>query len=189
LYTTGQNSEARRSAQSALWHIQQSLVRLMAPILSFTAEEVWQVLGNGKDDSVMLHAWYELPAVADADALAAKWSIVRGVRADVAKALEEQRMAGHIGSALQAEVSIQAAGETFAALASLGDDLKFVFICSVVTVVESAETTVTACPSVHQKCERCWHVREDVGTSTEHPELCGRCVSNLYGDGEERQHA
>lgn len=189
LYTTGQNSAARRSAQSALWHIQQALVRLMAPILTFTAEEVWQVLTGQANDSVMLQTWYAIPAVADAEALAAKWALIREVRGEVTKALEAQRMAGNIGSALQAEVVITASGERLAALASLADDLKFVFICSSATVSEGAENAVLAHPLGHQKCERCWHVREEVGASAEHPELCGRCVSNLYGDGEARQHA
>ncbi|MEY4592826.1 MAG: hypothetical protein RIR18_1721 [Pseudomonadota bacterium] len=193
LYTAAPNSKARRSAQSALWHIQQSLVRLMAPILSFTAEEVWQVLGTQlgapREDSVMLHTWYDLPEIANTEGLLSKWNGLRTLRADVTKALEELRTAGQIGSSLQAEVEIRADGQKFADLLSLGDDLKFVFICSKATVVQSAEEGITATPAAHEKCERCWHYRDDVGADTEHSELCGRCVSNLHGEGEGRLYA
>ncbi len=189
LYTTAPKSQARLSAQSALWHITQAFVRLLAPITSFTAEEVWAVLGGQADDSIMFQLWHELPKPEGEGELLAKWAIIREVRNDVTKALEAQREAGKIGSALQAAVEIRCAGEKFAALAALGDDLKFIFICSAATVAEDASEGVTATALEHAKCERCWHVREDVGADAAHPGLCGRCVSNLHGAGEVRRCA
>ncbi len=189
LYTTAPKSQARRSAQSALWHITQSFVRLLAPITSFTAEEVWQVLTGKDDDSVMFQRWHDLPETHAEGELLSKWSLIRAARADVTKALEAQREAGKIGSALQAAVEIRCAGEKYDALAALGDDLKFVFICSAAVAVRDEVEQVTAVPLEHVKCERCWHVREDVGAHADHPGLCGRCVSNLCGEGEIRSHA
>jgi len=186
LYTTKVDAKARRSAQSALWHITQTFVKLMAPILSFTAEEVWLVLSGDADKSVMLETWQPLPAQADESELLAKWALIRSVRGEVTKVLEDLRIAGQIGAPLQAEVALQAAGEKYEALASLGDDLKYVFIVSAASVVKAAEEKVVATPLAHAKCERCWHVREDVGANAEHPELCGRCVSNLFGEGDAR---
>ncbi|MBK9445854.1 MAG: isoleucine--tRNA ligase [Betaproteobacteria bacterium] len=186
LYTTKVDSRARRSAQSALWHITQTFVKLMAPILSFTAEEVWLVLSGDAEKSVMLETWQPLPAQADESELLAKWTLIRGVRGEVTKALEDLRIEGKIGAPLQAEVSLQADGEKFEALASLGDDLKYVFIVSAAAVAKAAEEKVAATPLAHAKCERCWHVREDVGAHAEHPDLCGRCISNLFGEGDAR---
>ena len=108
------------------------------------------------------------------------------VREVVTKALEELRTDGKIGSSLQAEVVMHADGEKFEILSSLGDDLRFVFICSKTTLIRAAEEKLECAALAHAKCERCWHVREDVGASAEHPELCGRCVSNLHGEGEPR---
>jgi isoleucyl-tRNA synthetase len=189
LYTTAPKSAARRSAQSALWHITQAFVRLLAPIAAFTAEEAWAVLAGQADDSVMFQLWHELPKPAGEGELLARWAIVRAVRNDVTKALEAQREAGKIGSALQAAVEIRCAGDKFAALQSLGDDLKFIFICSAATVVSDDSEAVVATPLEHAKCERCWHVRPDVGADPAEPTLCGRCVSNLHGSGEVRHHA
>ena len=189
LYTTGEKSRARRSAQSSLWHIVHAFTRLLAPITAFTAEEVWGILTGNADDSVLLHTWHELPAQDGEAALLAKWGLIRDVRMDVTKALEARREAGEIGAALQATVEIRCSGEKYAALASLGDDLKFIFICSATTLREDAAEAVTATPLGHAKCERCWHVRADVGSDAAHPDLCGRCVSNLHGAGEARQHA
>jgi isoleucyl-tRNA synthetase len=191
LYTSATDARARRSAQSALWHIVQSITRLMAPILSFTAEEIMAVQGKG---SVMLTTWHTLPDVAEKSALAARWQALRTLRAEVLKKIEEVRSAGGIGSSLQAEVEIQAGGETYALLESLGDDLKFVLICSKVTLQKlgAGETAILVVPSAHAKCARCWHWREDVGRhahTAEHPELCGRCTSNLFGAGEARAFA
>ncbi|MDR0379262.1 MAG: isoleucine--tRNA ligase [Candidatus Accumulibacter sp.] len=189
LYTTAADSKARRSAQSALWHITRAFVKLMAPILSFTAEEVWQTLSGDADDSVMLHTWQALPALADEAALLDKWNALRLCRAEVTRALEELRIAGKIGSSLQAAVTLYADGEKFDLLDSLADDLRFVLICSKTRVVRDAEERIECEPLAHAKCERCWHVREDVGVDPTHPALCGRCVSNLFGEGEPRAHA
>ncbi len=186
LYTTKVDSRARRSAQSALWHITQSFVKLMAPILSFTAEEVWLLLSGDAEKSVMLETWQPLPAQTDESELVAKWALIRNVRGEVTKALEDLRIEGKIGAPLQADVLLHVDGEKFDALASLGDDLKYVFIVSSARVIKSAEEKVVATPLTYAKCERCWHVREDVGTDTDHPDLCGRCVSNLFGRGEAR---
>jgi isoleucyl-tRNA synthetase len=186
LYTAAADSRARRSAQSALWHLTRALVGLLAPILSFTAEEAWQLIGGDPDDSIMLHTWQALPAPADEAALLDKWGKLRAYRAEVTRALEELRIAGKIGSPLQAEVTIYADGEKYEQLASLGDDLRFVLICSKTQLIRSAEERIECAPLPHAKCERCWHVREDVGADPAHPDLCGRCVANLHGKGEPR---
>ena len=186
LYTTGASSLARRSAQGALWHIAHTLTRLLAPILCFTGEEVWRVLGGQEDDSVMLHTWHRPPAPADEAQLLDKWAKIRVWRGEVTKAMEDLRSAGQIGSSLQAKVVLHADGEKHDILASLGDDLRFVFICSQTELVRSGEAQTLVTPLAHGKCERCWHVRADVGSHAEHPELCGRCVANLFGEGEAR---
>ena len=191
LYTTATNSRSRRAAQSALWHIVQSITRLMAPILSFTAEEIWTVIGGDMDDSVMLHTWHVLPAQSGEEDLLARWKLIREVRGEVSKVLEDVRTDGRIGSSLQAEVDISTRGERHAVLASLGDDLRFVLICSATRLrnaIDVAES-IAATPTLNTKCARCWHWRADVGINTEHPELCGRCTSNLFGSGEQREHA
>ncbi|MDZ4201996.1 MAG: isoleucine--tRNA ligase [Gallionella sp.] len=191
LYTAGEDSKARRSAQNALYHITQSLTRLIAPILSFTGEEVWAVL-NGRDDvSVFEDEWYQLPT-APGEGLGADWQTITAWRAKVNKQLEEARAAGLIGSALAAEVDVYASGEDYDVLARLGNDLRLVFITSRATVhrvANEAEQHIDVSASLHEKCERCWHYRDDVGSDAAHPTLCGRCVSNLFGSGEARQHA
>ncbi len=185
LYTAAVDSPARRSAQSALWHITQTFAKLMAPILAFTADEVWQTLG-GNGDSIMLQTWQPLPAPADEARLLDKWNKIRIYRAEVTRALEELRVAGKIGSSLQAAVTIHADGEKYDILASLGDDLRFVLISSQAAVVRSGEDKLECTALEFAKCERCWHVRADVGADPAHPEICGRCVANLYGEGEPR---
>ncbi len=197
LYTSGVASEARRSAQTAIWHITQALLRLMAPILSFTVEEAWAVFA-GKDtyeasgETIFTQTFYALPAIADGDALLAKYAALREVRAGVLKELEEVRVSGAIGSSLQAEVEIHAHGDKLALLQGLGDDLKFVLITSAAQVVAAnsadAEKVVVS-PSKYRKCERCWHYRAEVGSDDAHPGLCSRCVSNLFGRGESRRVA
>jgi isoleucyl-tRNA synthetase len=173
----------------------------MAPILSFTAEEIWALTG-GQDESVFTHTWDEFPVGGDAEELLARWAKIRSVRAEVQKQLEESRVAGHIGSSLQAEVEIRASGDKLALLQSLADDLRFVLITSsavLTPVATAAEEAVIVNASAHAKCERCWHyradvikgdvIKDDVGADAAHPGLCGRCVSNLYGAGEPRSHA
>jgi isoleucyl-tRNA synthetase len=194
IYTSGADSKARRAAQTTLWHITQTLTKLLAPVLSFTAEEIWQLVGKqgvGKSESIFLEAWHVLPAQADEVALLARWSRLRELRSLTSKRIEELRVAGSVGSSLQAEVTLLASGDDFELLLSLGDDLKFVLITSAAQVkVAEGETRVEATASTHQKCERCWHYRDDVGgDDAAHPGLCGRCVSNLHGAGEARQHA
>ena len=193
LYTAGVDSKARRSAQNALHHIVHALTRLIAPILSFTAEEVWAVL-SGKDDvSVFEQEWHHLPVTLEGGVkLSSDWTTVTNWRARVNKQLEEARAASLIGSALAAEVDVYAAGADYDALARLGDDLRLVLItsrASVHRVDTEAEQHIDVSASLHDKCERCWHYREDVGSDIQHATLCGRCVSNLYGSGEVRQYA
>ncbi len=192
LYTAGVDSAARRSAQNALYHITHALTRLIAPILSFTAEEVNEVLSGRQDDSVFTGVWHSLPdAQLDGGATGA-WQNIEAWRAKVNKQLEEARAAGLIGSALAAEVDVYVAGEDYATLARLGNDLRFVFITSRATVHQvatEAEQHIDVAASLHDKCERCWHYRDDVGSDAAHPTLCGRCVSNLYGSGEARTYA
>ncbi|HSJ97892.1 MAG TPA: isoleucine--tRNA ligase, partial [Myxococcota bacterium] len=193
LYTAPAGSPARRSAQSALHHVTQALLRLMAPILSFTAEEAWEVLHPGADESIFFHTWKDvLPAQEDEPALLARWSRIREIRALVTRRLEESRAAGAIGSSLQAEVALAAHGEDLELLRSLGDDLKFVLITSAAEVRAApapGEPAVEVAASAHRKCERCWHWRADVGADRRHETVCGRCVSNLEGPGEARAHA
>ncbi|CDG81832.1 isoleucine--tRNA ligase [Janthinobacterium agaricidamnosum] len=197
LYTSGLNSPARRSAQTALWHLTQSLLRLMAPMLSFTAEEAWAIFAGpqayaASDETIFTQTYWELPAVQDGAALLEKYTALRAVRTDVTKQLEDLRTSGAIGSSLQAELTIKAAPAKYKLLSSLADDLKFVFITSqanAVEVADEAAETVTVTASGAAKCERCWHYRSDVGSHAEHATLCGRCVSNLFGAGEKRRFA
>ncbi|MDP2787628.1 MAG: isoleucine--tRNA ligase [Pseudomonadota bacterium] len=192
LYTTGADSKARRAAQTALWHILQSLTKLLAPVLSFTAEEIWQLAGHSgeRGESVFLEQWHDLPAQADEAALLARWGRLRELRALSSKRIEELRVAGSVGSSLQAEVTLLASGTDYDLLAGLGDDLRFVLITSAARVQRNdGETQVEAAASSHEKCERCWHYRDDVGADKNHPGLCGRCVSNLHGEGEARVYA
>ncbi|MDD5364434.1 MAG: isoleucine--tRNA ligase [Gallionellaceae bacterium] len=188
LYTAGADSRARRSAQTALWHILHTLTRLMAPILSFTAEEVWAL--SCKADSVFLAVWHDVPKQADEDALLARWARLRELRGLATKRIEELRAGGQVGSSLQADVTYLADDADYDLLASLGDDLRFVTITSAAKIDKaSGETRVEVGALGHAKCERCWHVRADVDSDPAHPGLCGRCVSNLYGEGEQREHA
>lgn len=185
LYTTAPKSVARRSAQTALWHITNGMLRWMAPFLSFTAEEAWKVFNGG--ETIFTETFWQFPT-ADA-ALLAKWGRVREIRELANKAIEDLRSQGQVGASLQAELLIGAPEQDLALLQSLGDDLKFVLITSAARVEAAAELSIKVTPSSHQKCERCWHYREDVGINPEHPALCGRCDSNLHGDGEHRHIA
>jgi isoleucyl-tRNA synthetase len=184
LYTCPAGSAARRSAQTALWHILHSLVRLMAPILSFTAEELWQHFAGKADDSVFFHTWHELPRPTDAAALLAKWERLRELRTPVRKQIEDLRAAGKVGSSLQAEVELGAPAAEYELLASLGSELKFLLLTSAASV-NKGELNATVRASGYPKCERCWHYRADVNGEG----LCGRCVSNLNGPGEPRTYA
>ncbi len=193
LYTTAENSLARRSAQTALWHITDALLRLLAPVLSFTAEEAWALfapdLHQLGGETIFTQTYSKLPEFSDAQALITKWTTLRSVRSDVQKHLEALRTDGKIGSSLQAEVALTASGSQLTALQSLGNDLRFLLITSAATVGVGKELSVAASASSHTKCDRCWHYRADVGQHVDHPALCGRCHSNLYGAGESRQFA
>ncbi|MEJ2143056.1 MAG: isoleucine--tRNA ligase [Gammaproteobacteria bacterium] len=206
-YTTKADSVARRSCQTAMYHITEAMVRWMAPILSFTAEDVWQVMPGERNKSVFLNTWYELPkmhAIEDVAASMQYWKQIMEVRDAVNKELEALRVAGGIGSGLDAEVGIYCGREIHDLLATLGDELRFVLITSYAriylageppneaahyTLTSNDEIWVSVSPSEHAKCVRCWHHREDVGSNSKHPELCGRCVENVDGDGEQREHA
>ena len=185
LYTTAPHSLARRSAQTALWRLTQAMLRWMAPFLSFTAEEAWKLVGQG--DSIFLAEFSEF-AAPDA-ALLAKWARIREIREAVNKDIEVLREKGEVGSSLQANVVLTAPSADHALLATLGDDLRFVFITSAIELEAGNDLSVSASASKDVKCERCWHYVADVGADAEHPTLCGRCISNLYGAGETRKVA
>ena len=196
LYTTAADSRARRSAQTALHHVTSALLRVMAPVLSFTAEEAWPLFAPGlwkrDGETIFTQTYHEFPAVADAHLLVPKWEKVREIRARVLRSLEEQRSAGRIGSSLQAEVELRVGAEDYDLLSTLGDDLRFVLITSQARVARAQraeDEAVVVEPSAHAKCDRCWHWRADVGADAAHPTICGRCVANLHGDGEPRQVA
>jgi len=192
LYTTGETSHARRAAQSALHHITHAMMRLMAPILSFTANEIWQTLGLDNDATVFEELWYQLPAHGLGIDRIQAWEAIIEVRGLAAKEIEVLRAAGQVGSSLQAELELHASGAKFDALNSLNEDLRFAMITSgakVYKAVDEANEKILVKASAHTKCDRCWHYREDVGVNAEHPSICGRCVSNLFGQGEQRTHA
>lgn len=202
-YTTGADSLPRRSCQTALYHIAEALVRWIAPILAFTAEEIWQYLPGERNESVMLNTWYtgltELPQDAELDR--AFWDKVMAVKTAVNKELENQRAAKTIGGNLQAEVTLYAEDALAAELAKLGNELRFVLITSAVDIApltqapaEAVESELVGLKLVvkktgHSKCGRCWHHLPDVGSHAEHPEICGRCVENIEGAGEVRHYA
>jgi len=186
LYTCGADSHPRRSAQTALYHITHSLIRLMAPILSFTAEESWQVFLGGREGSVFEKTWYAIPDPKLDQATFDSWGTLRQLRDIVTKAIEERREKKEIGSSLAAELDIRASGAGYDAIARLGDELRYVFITSRATAHRAeGPVQVEVKPSANQKCERCWHYRPDVNGEG----LCGRCLSNLKGPGEARRHA
>ncbi|VVC76244.1 Isoleucine--tRNA ligase [Aquicella siphonis] len=202
-YTMQTNSRGRRSAQTALYHIAHALVRWMAPIMSFTAEEIWRYLPGEKTESVMLTTWYtelaEMPA--DERMNVSYWDKIRQVRDAVNKEIENQRNAGKMGSALEAEVYLYAAPNLKNQLDMLQDELRFVLITSSATVIAEhagpVDPVVTDVPglslkvnaTIHPKCERCWHRRADVDANRDFPGLCGRCVENVAGSGEKREFA
>ncbi len=188
LYTTAPKSLARRSAQTALWHVTNAMLRWMAPFLSFTAEEAWPIFAPGTSSSIFVETYSDTEAWAN-DALLAKWSRIREVREFANKQIEAVRAAGQLGSSLQAAISITATADDHALLASLGDGLRFVTITSQASLSEGSELAVSVTPSAAKKCERCWHYRDDVGHDASHPTICGRCTSNLYGAGEVRRVA
>jgi len=200
LYTTGAESRPRRSAQTALYHLADAMVRWLAPILSFTAEEVWSFMPGERNESVFLNTWHSFPAGAERES-AIDWPAFIALKADVARQLERLRTAGQIGAPLEAEVTIYAPPEQAQRFAALGDELRFLLITSQAKVVatdtpppdsvpgHTENVWIEVKPSTQPKCVRCWHLRPDVGSDPRYPELCARCVVNIEGPGEERKYA
>jgi isoleucyl-tRNA synthetase len=201
-YTTQANSLARRSAQTALYHIAEALARWLAPIMSFTADEIWQYLPGERSDSVLLEEWYPGLELLDGSETLGRdyWERAMAVKNAVNKELEVQRAAGNIKGSLSAEVELYCSDELLEALALLGDELRFVLITSeaklrplseaadaVASEVEGLKLVVRS--SEYNKCDRCWHHRVDVGSDARHPDLCARCVDNIEGAGEQRNYA
>ncbi|ARG99806.1 isoleucine--tRNA ligase [Legionella micdadei] len=199
-YTTPKDSLARRSCQTAMYYIVHALTRWLAPILSFTADEIWQFIPGLKSESVFLEQWYEKwPQIQDVDM--PFWQQLQTVRDEVNKALESKRKEGTIGSALAAEVTVYAGESLFTLLSKLGEELRFVFITSSAIVKPISQCNAEALrngeldlavsvrASDHEKCSRCWHRREEVGSDPEYPELCHRCIGNISGRDEVRHFA
>ena len=185
LYTNAPKSLARRSAQTVLYRITHAMLRWMAPFLSFTAEEAWQAFGTS--ESIFIETFSDLGA--PNAALLAKWTRIREIRDQVNKDIEALRADGKVGASLQAAVNLHVGSEDHALLASLGHDLKFVFITSQLNLETGSEMLAKVSVSQDTKCERCWHYAPDVGVNPAHPTLCGRCDSNLHGSGETRLFA
>ena len=204
-YTTPRDSLARRSAQTAMYHILEAMTRWLAPILSFTAEEIWRNLPGERGPSVFLSTWYEgLFTVANDDAFPAQsWERLIAVREAVSKELEKVRVAGGIGSGLDAELDLYCDGVLAADVSRLEDEVRFFLITSdarlhpfsarpaeaVDVQIHGQPLAIQVMPSLHAKCVRCWHHRADMGQTPAHPELCGRCVENISGAGETRRYA
>jgi isoleucyl-tRNA synthetase len=208
-YTTREDSIPRRSAQTAMYHVAESLVRWLAPILSFTAEEIWRHLPGERPSSVLLASWYQMPPsyYSECEILLRMgrdfWGQIIQVRDAVSKELEKLRVEGAIGSSLDAEVDLYGDHDTRALLVALEDELRFLLITSYARVhpreeqppgavdanVPELSLGIVVTPSAHAKCIRCWHHREDVGTDPAHPDICSRCVENVAGAGEQRRFA
>jgi len=199
-YTTQADSLPRRSCQSAMYHIAEAMVRWLAPVLSYTAEEIWQHLPGERSESVFLETWYEGLFEMGAEGVfsMAEWDKLLAVRSEVSRQLEAMRKTSEIGSSLDAEVQLYCDEELAALLSKLGDELRFILITSYAAVspisekpatavnTETAGLALLAHASEYPKCDRCWHHREDVGSHADHPALCGRCVENVDGSGEQR---
>jgi isoleucyl-tRNA synthetase len=202
-YTMPKNSVGRRSAQTALYHIAHAFVRWMAPILSFTAEEIWQYLAGKKEESVLLTTWYnDLAALPDNDVMNANfWEKIKLIRDVVNKEIENLRNANKLGSALEAEVNLYCSDDLYQQLSKLADELRFIFITSAARIHPANEApeqsvvtsipglTLQILPTTYDKCKRCWHRRKDVNSNSSYPELCERCVENIAGAGEIRKYA
>lgn len=202
-YTTSTNNPARRSAQTAMFHIAEALVRWLAPILSFTADEIWRYLPGDRKASVFLSTWYEglFPLNPGNQMNREFWDKVLAVRNAVSKELEVLRVREEIGSSLDAEVMLYCAPSIYRCLAQLDDELRFILLTSYATVLPASAATddtlpsnidgleLKVMPSNKRKCVRCWHHRHDVGSDKDHPELCGRCLENVTGSGESRRFA
>ena len=202
-YTTQADSHARRSAQSAMFHIAEAMTRWISPVLSFTAEEIWRHLPGEHSETVFTETYYQhlQPLASNALLSRDEWDRVVKVRMEVSRALEKLRVDGQIGGALDAEVSLYCDTDTESLLKRLDDELRFILITSEATVgslsnkpdsavkaeIETGELWIGSKASEHGKCERCWHHRSDVGSNDAHPTLCTRCIQNIDGDGEPRR--
>ena len=190
LYTLGEDSKERRSAQMALHHITQSLIRIMSPILSFTAQEVWEIINKNHKSTVFSEHWYDIPAHTLSKEELDGWEATIEIRNLANKKIEEIREKGEVGSSLQATLEIVTQPSIYKHLLSFQDDLKYIFITSSVTIKEAeGETKISVSTSPYSKCDRCWHYDESVGSIKGHSTLCKRCYSNLFGQGELRSHA
>ncbi|TAL94457.1 MAG: isoleucine--tRNA ligase, partial [Rhodanobacter sp.] len=202
LYTMPADSHGRCSAQSAMYRIAEALVRWLAPVLSFTAEEIWQAMPGERGDSVLFETWYDgLVACQGLPEQRRYWADLLAIRDTASRVLEGMRKAGQIGAALEAKLVIRADAALQARYAESADELRFFFITSELEVAPltprpddaarvelgGAEAWVCASVSEAAKCVRCWHRRDDVGSHAEHPELCARCVGNVEGPGEDRR--
>jgi isoleucyl-tRNA synthetase len=200
LYTTGTSSKPRRSAQTALYHLAHAMVRWLAPILSFTAEEVWKHLPGTGNESVFLNVWHQFPSGAERP-LNLDWPALIALKSDVAKELEGLRTAGGIGSSSAADVIIHADTAHINKYRALGDELRFLLITGDAKVAAASEAPEGAAkaseegvwiqvkPSPAPKCVRCYQHRADIGKVAAHPEICVRCAGNVDGPGEERLYA
>ncbi|WP_043929511.1 isoleucine--tRNA ligase, partial [Xanthomonas citri] len=191
LYTMAEDARGRRSAQSAMYHVAEAFVRWIAPVLSFTAEELWGYLPGKHVDNVLFATWYDglAPLPADAALSGADFDKLLVLREQVAKVLEPMRANGAIGAALEAEITVAADAQTAARWQPLAEELRFLFISGDVTVTAAStdDIFVSAQPTTKAKCVRCWHHQASVGSDPRHPELCSRCVSNIEGPGERRR--
>ncbi|HDY85674.1 MAG TPA: isoleucine--tRNA ligase, partial [Methylophaga sp.] len=199
-YTMKKDSLGRRSAQTTMFHILEALTRWMAPILSFTADELWEYLPGERNESVLLNEWYQglTPLTANTQFDEAFWEQLFTIRDSVSKELEALRAEGKIKGGLTAEVTLYAEPVLFEALNSLADELKFVLITSRATLLPAAEKPADAITSSvsglslvltaseNARCDRCWHQTPEVGSNETHPELCDRCINNVDGEGEQR---
>ena len=202
-YTMQENSVGRRSTQTAMYHILEALTRWMAPVLSFTADELWEYLPGERNESVMLNEWYQglKPLSEEAELDVAFWDKIFAVRDAVSKQLEALRNDSKIKGGLTAEVTMYADEAVMKVLDKVKAELKFILITSKVTVLTLDEKpadlemsdveslAILAVPTEHARCDRCWHQTEDVGQDETHPELCGRCIENVDGEGEQRHYA
>ena len=194
LYTTKTDGLPRRSAQTALWHITACYLRLMAPILSFTAEEAFAIFSPNESGTIFTEVNHVAPEIPESEELLKKWAAIREARTQVLKSVEELRGQGLVGSSLQAECEITAGGALFYHLESLGGELRFVMMTSAASLIKADEAEgdvlrVTTRATQQKKCERCWHYVCTVGEDSEHPGLCERCRTNLFGQGEARKFA
>jgi isoleucyl-tRNA synthetase len=209
LYTMAYDSPARRSAQTAMYHVLEAMVRWIAPVLSFTAEEIHQHVPGERSSSIFFETWYEglfaldYAESGDAETGRQRWRQIISVRDAVSKSIETVRQDGRAGSSLAVEVDLWLDGEIRDAIDWLGDELRFVLLTSEASSgdiaaapadaeniqLEGGRLALVVTPSEHEKCVRCWHYRADVGSHRDHPELCSRCVDNVSGKGETRRIA